>query len=300
MYHSTAYHREFWDVARGKPVSPNYIETGRNSQNGSYRLPFESNAKFSAARKQENLFRQIATVIDAQRGEHTIWAYDDVPVATWLNDQNNGTFYKNRPAFDQIRVTGYKVGSLIQLPEDFCHEAEFDVEGHVTKAFARCIGRAEEAAFINGDGVDAPSGFLNEAVIGHSTSDITYDDVIRLYFSLDKEYRRNAVWLMNDETALKLRTLKDASGNYLWNHTDGTIMGKRVYISNYMPSEAVGAKPIAFGDFSYFWIIDRMPFAMRCLGELFAVAQRVGYLGYEYLDAKLVRPDAIHVMQIGE
>lgn len=29
---------------------------------------------------------------------------------------------------------------------------------------------------------------------------------------------------MNDETALKLRTLKDSSGNYLWNHSDGTIM----------------------------------------------------------------------------
>ena len=57
---------------------------------------------------------------------------------------------------------------------------------------------------------------------------------------------------MNDETALKLRTLKDASGNYLWNHTDDTIMGKPVHISNYMPSEAAGAKPIAFGDFSYY------------------------------------------------
>ena len=48
---------------------------------------------------------------------------------------------------------------------------------------------------------------------------------------------------MNDETALKLRTLKDSSGNYLWNHSDGTIMGKRVYISNYMPSEAACNKP---------------------------------------------------------
>lgn len=162
------------------------------------------------------------------------------------------------------------------------------------------IGRAEEAAFISGDGVDAPHGFLKDAVTGHSTSDITYDDVIRLFFSLDKEYRRNAVWIMNDETALKLRTLKDASGNYLWNHTDNTIMGKPVYISNYMPSEAEGSKPIAIGDFSYYWIIDRMPFTMRRLNELFIAKGQVGYLGYEYLDAKLIRPDAVHVMQITE
>ena len=70
---------------------------------------------------------------------------------------------------------------------------------------------------------------------------------------------------MNNETALKLRTLKDNAGNYLWNHSDSTILGKSVYISDYMPSESdgEGARPIAFGDFSYFWITDRMPFAMR-------------------------------------
>lgn len=139
---------------------------------------------------------------------------------------------------------------------------------------------------------------MKDAVTGHITSDITYNDVIRLFFSLDKEYRRNAVWIMNDETALKLRTLKDASGNYLWNHTDDTIMGKPVHISNYMPNEAAGTKPIAFGDFSYYWIIDRMPFTMRRLNELYITKGQICYLGYEYLDAKLIRPDAIHVMQM--
>ena len=46
--------------------------------------------------------------------------------------------------------------------------------------------------------------------------------VIKLYFSLDKKYRRKAVRVMNDDTALKLRTLKDSSGAYLWNHADNT------------------------------------------------------------------------------
>lgn len=147
--------------------------------------------------------------------------------------------------------------------------------------------------------MDKPHGFLNDAVVDHTTGDIAYDDMIHLFFSLDKEYRRNAVWSMNDETALKLRTLKDSDGNYLWNHADNTIMGKSVYISNYMPREAAGARPIAFGDFSYYWIFDRKPFTMRRLNELFVAKQQIGFLGYEYLDAKLIRPYAIHVMQIG-
>jgi len=298
MYHSTEYHREFWDAARGKPVTYSHIKDGKNTANGSYRLPFESNKKFTTARKQENIFRQIATVIGAPKGEHVVWTYDNEPSATWLNQRNTNSFFENTEVFEEHSLECRVLGASILMPEDFCNDASFDVEAHILKDFGRSIGRAEEAAFISGDGVDAPHGFVKDAVIGHSTGDITYDDMIRLFFSLDKEYRLNAVWIMNDETALKLRNLKDASGNYLWNHTDNSIMGKPVYFTNYMPGEAAGAKPIAFGDFSYYWIIDRMPFTMRRLNELFIAKGQIGYLGYEYLDAKLIRPDAVHVMQI--
>ena len=70
----------------------------------------------------------------------------------------------------------------------------------------------------NGTGVNMPTGILAEtggADIGMTANALTYDDVIRLYFSAKPEYRRNGVWLMNDETALMLRSLKDNSGQYL-------------------------------------------------------------------------------------
>lgn len=122
--------------------------------------------------------------------------------------------------------------------------------------------------------------------------------MIALYFSVEKEYRKNDIWMMNDCTALMLRTLKDADGNYLWNHTDDTILGKRVVISEYMPDVAEGAKPIAFGDFSYYWIIDRRPVSVRTLVEKFAVFGQIGYLAFKFLDSKLIRRDAVKVIQI--
>ena len=228
MYHSTEYHREFWNAARGRTVTYSHISEGKNTANGSYRLPSESEKKFVAARKQENLLRQIATVMDAFKGENVVWTYDNEPATTWLNQRNNSNFFQNTEVFEEHRLECNILGASILMPEDFCNDANFDVESHILKDSGRSIGRAVEAAFISGDGVAAPSGFMKDAVVGHSTSDITYDDVIRLFFSLDKEYRRNAAWIMNDETALKLRTLKDASGNYLWNHADNTIMGKAV------------------------------------------------------------------------
>ena len=92
-----------------------------------------------------------------------------------------------------------------------------------------------------------------------TTSTLTYDDMLTLYHSTDKRYRKNAVWLMNDDTAFHLRKLKDDDGNYLWNTNDDTILGKPVVISEYMPDIEAGAKPVAFGDFSYYWIIGRDP-----------------------------------------
>lgn len=103
---------------------------------------------------------------------------------------------------------------------------------------------------------------------------------------------------MNDETALALRKLKDSDGNYIWNHSNDTILGKEVMISNDMPSAKAGTKPIAFGDFSYYCIFDREYFSVRALSEKFGSYGQVGYLGFEFLDGRLVRTDAVKVLEI--
>ena len=103
MYHSTEYHREFWNAARGRTVTYSHISEGKNTANGSYRLPSESEKKFVAARKQENLLRQIATVMDAFKGENVVWAYDNEPATTWLNQRNNSNFFQNTEVFEEHR-----------------------------------------------------------------------------------------------------------------------------------------------------------------------------------------------------
>ena len=106
--------------------------------------------------------------------------------------------------------------------------------------------------------------------------------------------------MMNDTTALHLRTLKDEAGNYLWNAVTDTILGKPVVISEYMPDIEAGKKPVVFGDFSYYWIIDRDPVSMQILKELYLNTGHIGYLAYEFLDGKLIRSDAVKAVKISE
>ena len=65
---------------------------------------------------------------------------------------------------------------------------------------------------------------------------ISFDDVVTLYFSPEPEYRKQAVWVMGDETDFSLRMEKDQSGYPLWQEDHNTLFGRPVVTSPYMPA----------------------------------------------------------------
>lgn len=157
--------------------------------------------------------------------------------------------------------------------------------------------------FLNGTGVKQPTGLLSDAgaevgITALSATVITYDEMVKLYFSLKPEYRQSAVFLMHDDTAMTLRTLKDSAGNLIWNAQGDTIFGKPVITSPYMPVAAAGSKPIAFGDLSYYWIIERQPLTIKRLNELYSIQGQIGFTAYERLDGRLILAEAVKVIKI--
>lgn len=62
----------------------------------------------------------------------------------------------------------------------------------------------------------------------------------------------------------------------------GTILGNPVYISGFMSSIAPSKKVIVFGDFSYYWIFNRRPLAVRALKEKIKLYDQMGYLAISY------------------
>lgn len=67
-----------------------------------------------------------------------------------------------------------------------------------------------------------------------------------------------------------------------------------------MPPVKNGAKPVVFGDFSYYWIIDRSPVSVHTLKEHFVTLDQIGYLATEFLDDKLIRRDALKALKIAD
>lgn len=193
------------------------------------------------------------------------------------------------------------IAVIVKITNNYVRDIGFDVESYLTVRLAKAFGRAEANAFINGTGDGMPTGILHStegAETGLSATEISFDNMTELYLSVKPEFRKNGVCMMNDETALALRTLKDKNGGYLWNHNSDTIFGKPVHISEFMPSVTPGNQPIAFGDFSHYWIVGRLPLSVRTLTECYSLQHQTGYLAYEFLDGRLTRPEAVKVLRI--
>ena len=295
------YENEFWASLRGKSRGRAHLDLGKADKSDAYKFPNAAARKLYGYLYDESLFRRLGTLIAAYDVGYQIIAKDCKDRAEWVDENAEISIYDGLNDFNASLIDSHKLTNLVRIDEDFIHDTTFDFQDYLLRRFARTFGQSEEDAFINGNGLNQPTGILHSskgAEIGLSTDVLTYDTVIRLFFSLKPEYRDRAVWIMNDETALKLRTMKDDAGNYLWRNSDDTILGHKVVISNFMPSAEAGKCPIVFGDFTYYWVALRKPASIRPLFERFSLYGQIAYLGIQYLDGRLIRREAIKAIQI--
>ena len=296
MLNTRIYNQAFWSKMRGTLLNHDDLKEGQID--GGFQLPKDNLKEFYKAIEKDNLFRRLATTVHLTKAEGTIHAITSTGSAGIVDEGN--IIPEDGDKFTQFPVRSYKIASLIKLRESFLLDNDFDLEKYLTTDFARRFGRAEENLFINGHGVTNQTGILSvsESINAKEANTLSYDEIIKLYFSIDAEYRQDAVFIMNDETAFYLRTLKDNDGNYLWNPNNDTILGKEVIISPYMPSIKSGKQPIIFGDLSFYWIIERKPLAIQILNELYSSQGQIGFVGFERIDGRLIRPEAIRTIKM--
>ena len=281
---------------RGTLINHDDLKDGQID--GGFQLPNDNLDKFYKALEKDNLFRRLATVLSLTNLEGTVHATTSTGSAGVVEEGN--LIPEDGDKFTQFPVRSYKIASIAKLKESFVSDNNFNLEKYLTTDFARRFGRAEEDLFINGNGTTEPTGILSvsESINAKATNTLSYDEIVELYFSIEAEYRKDAVFIMNDETAFYLRTLKDDDGNYLWNSNNDTIFGKEVITSPYMPSIESGKRPIIIGDLSFYWVIERKPLAIQVLSELYKNQGQVGFIGYERVDGKLIRPEAVKTIKM--
>lgn len=297
----TNYERIFWNSLRKQTVLITEHSHAKAPMTNAYVLPTVQAGEYLEELEKENFFRRLGTVLPMYYNDYTVSTIATDAEAQWVAEGDN--IPEDEEVLNTYRFDTHRLSSIAKIHINLLEDEGFDFEEWILKKFSHRFAHAEAKAFLVGTGKGEPLGILADqggAEVGVTTNSasITFDEVMALFHSLDPRFRENAVWVMNDATALALRTLKDNDGNYLWGPSAEKLLGKTVIICNQVPDIASGNKPIAFGDFSYYWIMERVPFAIRPLTEKYHMAQYRGYVGYEHLDGKLIRPEAIKVLKI--
>ena len=187
--------------------------------------------------------------------------------------------------------------------------------GEVEDAFAA----QETSAFVTGNGVNKPKGFLAYDTVAdsaHEWGKIGYvasgaagdfaasdpaDKLIDLIYAPKAQYRANGRFVMNRKTVSAVRKFKDADGHYVWQPAQrlgetASLMGYPVTEIETMPDVAAGSLSIAFGDFQRgYLIVDRA--GVRVLRDPFTAKPYVLFYTTKRVGGGVQNFDAIKVMK---
>jgi len=273
--------------------------TSGGGDTGGYLVPQEWENAILEREKELFVMRNLADVQQSSL-DREIPIADDYGVSNWIDE--GGAYPESDASFKSKEISAYKVGRICKLSEELLQDNTFNLEQWLINAFSYSNGLAMESAFITGNGLKKPRGFLMDAQgVAAKGAALSYDDIMALFAALKTGYFNNATWMMNTKTLVAAMLLKDTSGQYLYkpfnapasNTPMGTILGKPVVISSFMPDIGAGNKPIALGDFKRYRIHDRLGFTIQRLDELFAANGFIGFRGKQRTDGKLLIEEAV-------
>ena len=288
-------------VKRGEEKA---LSIGSNPDGG-YLVPVETETEILSRLRAISPIRAIAGVRQVSTSLYKKPVALSGPAVGWVAE----TAARPQTASQTIDELSFPTAELYAMPaatSAFLDDAAVDVGQWIADEVNAAFAEQETTAFVSGDGVNKPKGFLAETQVAESAwawDKIGYratgvsgafpasdesDVLIDLVYALKAGYRQNASWVMNRKSQAAIRKLKDVDGNYLWQPAiapggKATLMGFDLVEAEDMPDIGAGATPIAFGDFRRgYLIVDRQgvnvlrdPFSAKPY-VLFYTTKRVG------------------------
>ncbi|MFW2543523.1 phage major capsid protein [Primorskyibacter sp. 2E107] len=302
------------DGLRGLELDSKSMSTAVNSDGG-YLVDPQTADTIKSTLASTASIRAISNVVNVEATSFDVLIDQNDTGAGWAEETASSS-ETGTPTIERISIPLYELNAMPKVSQRLLDDSAFDVEGWLAGRIAEKFARAEAAAFVNGDGVDKPRGFLDHNQVananwtwgsigyvdGSIATDFTGGDtLIELVYALGAQYRAGATFVMNSKTAGSLRKLKDADGRHLW--SDGfaagepaRLLGYPVLIAEDMPDIAAGVAPIAFGNFDAGYTIAERP-DLRILRDpfsakphvLFYATKRVGGDVSDFAAIKLLR-----------
>ncbi|PLW76810.1 phage major capsid protein [Cohaesibacter celericrescens] len=274
---------------------------------GGYAVPEHLDQDIIKRLKDVSPVRSVCRNIMVSVGNYKKPAGSGAAASGWVGEKDV------RPKTDSpgLNIFEPSFGEMYAMPAAtriILDDAFFNVEAWLAEEVESTFAEKEGVAFVSGDGVNKPKGFLTHTTDANKDGSRTYgniqhvlsgaaggfaandatDALINLFYALKAGYRQNAKWMMNSQTVSEVRKLKDSNGNYIWQPGlsigEATSLLERPVVSaEEMPQIAADSLSIALADWERaYTVIDRMgtqvlrdPFSEKGF-ILFYTTKRVG------------------------
>lgn len=280
------------DALRGLDLEGKAMST-TVAADGGYLVDPETSATIKSVLKSTASLRQVASVVNVEATSYDV-LIDHTDIGSGWASEVAATSETGTPTLERISIPLHELSALPKASQRLLDDSAFDIEGWLAGRIADKFARAEASAFVSGDGIDKPTGFLTQTLVDDSAwawGSLGYiptgvdgdlgsaDRIVEVVYALGAQYRANATFVMNSKTAGNVRKLKDADGRFLW--SDGLaageparLMGYPVLIAEDMPDTDSFGAAIAFGDFEAGYTIAERP-DLRILRDPFSAKPNV-------------------------
>ena len=263
---------------------------------GGYLVDPQMSQRITGVLRNASSLRQIANVVTVDATAYDV-IVDHGDLGSGWATEIGPLMETDTPQVERISIPLHELSALPKASQRLLDDSAFNIEEWLADKIADKFARAESAAFVLGDGIDKPTGFLYHGGVSNGTwswgklgyiptgqdgdffSNDGGDSIVDLVYSLGARYRANGTFVMNSKTTGAVRKLKDADGRFLW--SDGLaageparLLGYPVLIAEDMPDIGVGSYAIAFGDFEAGYTIPERP-DLRILRDPFSAKPHV-------------------------
>lgn len=209
---------------------------------------------------------------------------------------------QNQPKFGQERIPVHAwQPDAIEVTRELLEDSAAPLDSILAEVIAETLALDEDSAFLNGNGVGRPRGAMQSGVAVVNSGDanlLKYGGLVDLFSTLPSQYRQNAKWIMASLTFGAVLKLADSQARPIFtpNELPGTLWGKSILFSEFMPAIAANAEPIILGDWRHYVIADRQDLRVQRLAERYA--PNIGILPTARLGGQVVRTDAFRTQKI--
>lgn len=275
---------------------------------GGYTVPAEIAAMVIDKLKAFGGMRDVASILTTSTGVAMNWPTSDGTADVGAIVGQNTAVSGADITFGTIGLNPfYYTSNKIALPLELIQDSAIDVVAYVVDRLATRIARIQNTHFTTGAGTTLPDGVIPKSATGKTgttgqTLTVIYDDLIDLKHSVNRAYRGNARYMMNDLSVAVVSKLKDTTGRPIWvpavvAGAPDTLCGFPVAINDDVAVMAANAASIAFGDFSKYTIRDvaNTTVLKRFDDSAFALSNQVGFCGWTRSGGNLLDTAAIRV-----